>query len=83
MRLQRFKEWTKENLAVLSAIAISVADIKTTITMDTRKAFVGGTRATGKFAKALYNIVKKFGSLLGTLLTVIAQIISFGTKGLE
>ena len=79
-RLQRFKEWAKENLVGLSAIAISVAGIITTIIIGARKAILRGAQATGKFAKALYNLGKKLGSLLAPLLYIIAQAISWGVK---
>ena len=52
-RLQKFKEWAKENLVGLSALAISVAGIITTIIVGARKALVKGAQATGKFAKAV------------------------------
>ena len=59
-RLQRFKEWAKENMVGLSAIATSIAGIITTIIVSTRKAILRGAQATGKFAKALNNLSKKF-----------------------
>ena len=61
-RLQRFKEWAKENMLRLSALAISIAGIITTIIVSARKAILSAARATGKFAKALYNLSKKIGS---------------------
>ena len=70
----------------LSALAISVAGIITTIIVSARKAILRGLQATGKFAKALYNLGKKLGSLaakpLAPLLNIIAQVISLGAKGL-
>ena len=58
-RLQRFKEWAKENLVGVSALAISIASIITTIIVGARKATSQGAKATGKFAKAVYNLGKK------------------------
>ena len=81
-RLQRFKKWAKENMVGLSAIAISVAGIITTIIIGARNAIVCGAQATGKFAKALYNLSKKLGSLAAPLLNILAQAISLGAKGL-
>ena len=81
-RLQRFKEWAKENLGGISALAISVAGIITTIVTGARKALVKGAQATGKFAKAVYNLGKKLGALLAPILNVIAQALSWGAKGL-
>ena len=37
-RYERFKQWTKKNLGVISAVAISVAGIITTIVMGARNA---------------------------------------------
>ena len=81
-RLVRFKEWAKENLVGLSALAISVAGIITTIIVGARKALIKGAQATGKFAKAVYNLGKKLGALLAPILNVIAQAFSWGAKGL-
>ena len=80
-RLQKFKESAKENLVGLSALAISVAGI-ITIIVDTRKALIKGAQATGKFAKAVYNLGKKLGALLAPILNVIAQALSWGAEGL-
>ena len=60
----------------LSAIAISVAGIITTIIIGARKVILHGAQATGKFAKALYNLGKKLGSLIAPLLDILAQAIS-------
>ena len=81
-RLQKFKEWAKENIAGLSALAISIAGIITTIIVGTRKAIIKGAQATSKFAKAVANIGKKLWPLLGPLLNILAQAISLGAKGL-
>ena len=81
-RLLHFKKWAKENMVGLSALAVSVAGIITTIIVGVRKAILRGSQATGKFAKALYNLGKKLGSLITPLLHIIAQVISLGAKGL-
>ena len=81
-RLQRFKRWAKENLLGISALAISVAGIITTIVIGPRKALIKGAQATGKFAKAVYNLGKKLGVLLAPILNVIAQALTWGAKGL-
>ena len=57
-RLQRFKKWAKENMVGLSTVAILIADIITIIIVSARKAILCGGEATGKFAKALYNLGK-------------------------
>ena len=76
-RFERFKKCAKENMVGVSALVISVAGI-----IGARKAISTGARATGKFAKALYNLGKKLGPLLAPLLNIIAQAISWGAKGL-
>ena len=67
----------------LSAIPISVVGIITTIIVVVRKAVLHGVQATGKSAKALYNLGKKLGLLIAPLLNIIAQVISLGANGLE
>ena len=79
-RLQCFKNWAKENMVGLSAI--SIAGTITTIIVSAKKAILCGSQATGKFAKALYNLGKKLGALLGPILNILAQVIPIGAKGL-
>ena len=81
-RLQRFKEWAKENMVGLSALSISIAGIITTIIVGLRKVAIQGAQATSKFAKALAKIGKKIWPALGPLLNIVAQAISWGAKGL-
>ena len=66
----------------ISALAISIPGIITTIIVGARKALIKGAQATGKFAKAVYNLGKKLGALLAPILNVIAQALSWGAKGL-
>ena len=66
----------------LSVVAISIAGIITTIVVSARKAVLHGGQENGKFAKALYNLGQKIGSLIAPLLNIIAQVISLGAKGL-
>ena len=82
-RLERFKEWAKNNLIGLSAIAITIAGIVTTVVIAGRRAVKSTAKATGKPAKALVNIGKKLGPLIAPLLNLMAQAISWGAKGLE
>ena len=81
--LERFKEWAKNNLIGLSAIAITIAGIVTTVVIAGRRAVKSAAKATGKLAKALVNIGKKLGPLVAPLLNLMAQAISWGSKGLE
>ena len=69
-RLGRFKEWAKENIVGISAIAISIGGFTTTIIFGTRKSTSRGAQATGKFAKSVYNLGKKLGGLIAPLFRV-------------
>ena len=82
-KLERFKEWARNNLIGLSAIAITIAGIVTTVVIAGRKVVKQAARATGKLAKALVNIGKKLGPLIAPLLNLMAQAITWGAKGLE
>ena len=82
-KLERFKEWVKNNLIGLSAIAITIAGIVTTVVIAGRRAVKSAAKATGKLAKALVNIGGKLGPLLAPLLNLMATAISWGAKGLE
>ena len=81
-RLERFKEWAKRNLVGISAIAITIAGIATTVIIAGRNAVKATTKATGRLAKALVNLGKKLGPLIAPLLNLMAQAISWGAKGI-
>ena len=81
-RLERFKEWAKRNLVGISAIAITIAGIATTVIIAGRNAVKATAKATGKLAKALVNLGKKLGPLIAPLLNLMAQAISWGAKGI-
>ena len=81
-RLEKFKEWAKRNLIGLSAIAITIAGIATTVIIAGRSAVKATGRATGRLAKALVNLGKKLGPLIAPLLNLMAQAISWGAKGI-
>ncbi len=51
-RFERFKKWAKENIAGVSAVAISIAGIITTIVIAGRNAVKKGAKAVGQFGKA-------------------------------
>ena len=82
-KFEKFKEWAKSNLIGLSAIAITIGGIITTVVIAGRKTVKSVANATGKLAKALVNIGKKLGPLIAPLLNLMAQAISWGEKGLE
>ena len=81
-RLEKFKEWAKRNLVGISAIAITIAGIATTVIIAGRSAVKAAGRATGRLAKALVNLGKKLGPLIAPLLNLMAQAISWGAKGI-
>ena len=81
-RLERFKEWAKRNLVGISAIAITIAGIATTVIIAGRSAVKATAKATGRLAKALVNLGKKLGPLIAPLLNLMAQAISWGAKGI-
>ena len=82
-RFERFKEWAKENITGVSAIAISVAGIITATVMAGRNAVKKGAKAVGQFGKALANLAKKAGPAIATILNVLAQVLTWGAKALE
>ena len=81
-RLEKFKEWAKRNLVGISAIAITIAGIATTVIIAGRSAVKATAKATGRLAKALVNLGKKLGPLIAPLLNLMAQAISWGAKGI-
>ena len=82
-RYERFKKWAKENIAGVSAVAISVAGIITTVVMAGRIAVKQGAKAVGKFGKALANLAKKAAPVIATILNIMAQALTWGAKALE
>ena len=82
-RFQKFKEWTKKNLAGLSVVVISVAGIVTTIVMGAKNAIKRGASATGKFAKALAKVAEKAVPVIGALLNLASKLLTLGAKGIN
>ena len=81
-RFEIFKKWAKENLVGVSAVAISVAGIITTVVIAGRNAVKKGAKAVGQFGKALANLAKKAGPAIATILNVLAQVLTWGAKAL-
>jgi hypothetical protein len=77
-RFERFKKWAKENIFVISAVAISVAGIITTIIMGARSVAKEGARATSKFAKAIANLARKVRPVLASVLNLIPKWVAKG-----
>ena len=82
-KLERFKQWAKENLIGFSAVAISIAGIITTVVMAGREAIKNTAKGAGRVAKALFNLGKKLGLLIAPILNILATAVSWGVKGLE
>ena len=82
-KLERFKNWARENLIGFSAIAISIAGIITTVVIAGRKAVKETAKSVGTLAKALFNLGKKLGPLIAPILNILATAVSWGAKGLE
>ena len=81
-RLERFKNWARENIVGVSAIAISVAGIVTAAVMGARNTVEKGSKALGKFAKGISNVFKKLGPLFSALGMLISRMILAGSQGL-
>ena len=82
-RFEKFKKWAKENIAGVSAVAISIAAIIKTIIIAERSAVKKGAKAVGKFGRALANIAKKAAPAIATILNILAQALTWGAKTLE
>ncbi len=82
-RFERFRKWAKENITGVSAIAISIAGIITTIVKAGQNAVKKGAKAVGEFGKALANVAKKAASAIATILNILAQVLTWGAKALE
>ncbi len=82
-RFERLKKWAKENIAGVSAVAISISGIITTIVIAGRSAVKKGAKAVGEFGKALANVAKKAAPAIATILNILAQALTWGAKALE
>lgn len=82
-RLEKFKQWEKENFISFSALTISVAGVITTVIVRLRKAVVTTGQTVGRFVWALNNISKKLGPIIAPILTLLSTVVSWGTKGLS
>ncbi len=83
-RYEKIKKWAKKNIAGVSAVAISVAGIITTVVIAGRKAVKQGPKAVGEFGKALANLAKKAApAIAAMILNILAQVLTWGTKTLE
>ena len=81
-RFEKFKKWSKENLLGLSAVAISVAGILTTIIIGARNALKSEAKVVGNLGKAIANIGKNFGALISSVLNLIGSILAWVAKGI-
>ena len=74
-RLEKFKQWLKENI-------VAVAGIITSIIVGARKAIVQGWQSVSKFGKALWNLAKKIGPLIAPFINLLSQAVSLSAKGI-
>ena len=81
-RIEKFKKWVRENVVGVSAIAISIAGIVTTVVMSARSVVKKGGKALSKFAKCVSKVFKKLGPLFSALGTLLSKMISIGCQGL-
>ena len=77
-RLERFKEWIKDNWLGVSAFAAGVAGLITTIIIGARTAAVKGAQATKSFAKAVRDAIKKLGPWAVPLANLLYGILKGG-----
>ncbi|CAB4019675.1 Hypothetical predicted protein [Paramuricea clavata] len=81
-RFERFRRWAKENLDALTAIAISVAGIITTIVLAGKKTIVRASKGLGAVGKALAGLAKSALPILVPILNLLSAILSWGAKDL-
>ena len=81
-RFERFRKWARENMLELSAVAISVAGILTTVIIIGRSALKRGAQAVSKFGKAVANLAKKFGPILSAIGTLVSKVLTLGAQGI-
>ena len=67
----------------ISAVAIAIAGIITTIVVRPRKVVKQGAKVMSSLAKAVTNIAKKLGPLIVLILNLVAQMLTRGAKGIE
>ena len=79
-RFERFKQWAKRNLGGISVVAISMADIITTIVMGARTAIKKGAQAPSKFARALAKVGEKVAPIIGGLLNLAAKLLTLSAN---
>jgi predicted nucleic acid-binding Zn-ribbon protein len=81
-KFERFRKWAKENMGVLTAIAISIAGIITTVVVAGKKTIMGASNGLGAAEKALAKFAKSALPILVPILNLLSTILSWGAKGL-
>ncbi|CAB4026900.1 Hypothetical predicted protein [Paramuricea clavata] len=81
-KFERFCKWAKKNLGVLTAIAISIAGIITTVVVAGKKTTMGAFNGLGAAGKALAKLAKSALPILVPILNLLSTILSWGAKGL-
>ncbi|CAB4008214.1 Hypothetical predicted protein [Paramuricea clavata] len=82
-KFEKFTVWARENLGVLSAIAISIAGIITTVVVAGKKTLVDAAKGVGAVGKALAKVAKAALPVLVPILNMLATILKWGAQGLE
>ena len=81
-KFERFRKWAKENVSVLTAIAISIAGIITTVVLAGKKTIMGASSGLEAAGKALAKFAKSALPILVPILNLLSTILSWGAKGL-
>ena len=82
LKFKRFKRWARENIIGISAIAISIAGVMTTVVIGGKNAAKKGTQSLKKFAKSVYNTGEKFGPVISALGTLLSKVLALSAKEL-
>ncbi|CAB4025256.1 Hypothetical predicted protein [Paramuricea clavata] len=82
-RFEKFKIWARENLGVLSAIAISIAGIITTVVVAGKNTLISAAKGVGEVGKALGKIAKAALPVIVPILNMLATVLKWGVKGIE
>ena len=81
-RFERLKKWAKDNLGSLSAVAISIGGIITTVVLAGKNAIVGAAKGVGAVGKALARLAKNALPILVPVLNMLATVLGWGARGL-
>ena len=80
VRFERLKKWAKENFLAISGVLIMSGSLITSIVIAARGAVKAGAKGVSKFAKSLAELSKKLGPFVGTLFSLLANVVSLAPK---